>query len=132
MPAPAQVFPFAFDRFARVILPIIGVRPATARVIVDDDLLRVEFGRFRLRTPRDNIAGAAVTGPYLWIKVIGAHLSLADRGVTFGTNRDAGVCVRFHEPVAALAGIRHPGATVTVTDPAALVEALSVSPGRRR
>ncbi|MBB5867720.1 hypothetical protein F4553_001099 [Allocatelliglobosispora scoriae] len=132
MPASAQIFPFAFDRVAGVILPVVGIRPATARVLVDDDLLRVEFGPFRLETPRANITDASVTGPYLWVKVIGAHLSLADRGVTFGTNRDAGVCVRFREPVQAMGvrfGIRHPGATVTVADPAALAAALSSRTG---
>ena len=46
-----------------------------------------------------------------------ARLSLADRGLTFATNPDAGLCIRFAEPVAAFdpfGRIRHPGITVTV------------------
>ena len=58
------------------------------------------------------------------IKVLGPpHLSFTDRGVTFATNRDLGLCIRFHEPVPAIAPfglLRHPGATVTVADPLAL------------
>jgi hypothetical protein len=70
-------------------------------------------------TPLANVEDAEVTGPYLPFKVIGPHISLADRGVTFGTTWRRGVCVRFREPVpAALPGglLPHPGATVTVAD----------------
>ena len=62
------------------------------------------------------------------LKTIGpAHLSLADRGLTFATNRDEGVCIRFHEPVKGidpLGVLRHPALTVTVDDVDALVASL--------
>ena len=58
------------------------------------------------------------SGPYSVSKTAGpARLSLADRGVTFATNRDAGLCIRFAEPVPAIDPFRrilHPGITVTV------------------
>jgi hypothetical protein len=63
----------------------------------------------------------------MW-KVLGPpHLSFRDRGLTFATNQERGVCVRFHEPVAGIdprGWIRHPGLTVTVEDPEALIAAI--------
>ena len=47
--------------------------------------------------------------------------------MSFATNGDLAVCVRFHEPVKGidpLGLIRHPGATLTVADPPALGAAL--------
>jgi hypothetical protein len=118
----AEEWPFTFDRLARVLLAGLGVRATTARVRVDASMFRVDFGPWRLRTPLTNIADVAVTGPYRWLKAIGPRVSLADRGVTFGTNARCGVCVRFVEPVPALfpgGRLRHPGATVTVAHPEA-------------
>jgi hypothetical protein len=72
-----------------------------------------------LVTPLSNVEDAEVTGPYLPFKVIGPHISLADRGATFGTTWRRGVCVRFRRPVpAALPGglLTHPAVTVTVAD----------------
>ena len=49
-----------------------------------------------------------------------AHLSFADRGLTFATNDVAGVCFTFREPVTGidpLGTVRHPGLTVTVAAP---------------
>ena len=115
----AKVFPFAFDpRYRLAALPF-GVMPRTARVTVGDEL-RVAFGPWRLSTPLSNIAAVEVTGPYGFVKTAGpAHLSFSDRGVTFATNGQRGVCVRFREPVKALdptGRLRHPGATLTVAD----------------
>lgn len=78
----------------------------------------MRFGPWNLRTPVSNIASCERTGPFTIPKTAGpAHLSLADRGITFATNRDAGLCLRFAEPVSAIdpfGWIRHPAATVTV------------------
>ncbi len=122
----ARRFAFLHDpRFARP-LGLLGVSPETSWVEVTDDELTIRFGRLGLRTPRHNVAGVEVTGPYRWYRAIGARLSLADQGVTFGTAAHGGACVRFHEPVPALLGplVRHPGATVTVADPHGLARAL--------
>jgi hypothetical protein len=81
-----------------------------------------------VRTGLANVAGAEVTGPYAWPKVIGPpHLSFADRGLTFATNPEQGTCIRFRDPVPGIDPIgvlRHPSLTVTVADAPALAELL--------
>jgi hypothetical protein len=126
---PVRRFPFRFDRRLAPLGALFGVRAAGAYVEVDDSHLLVRFGRWSLHTPLSNVQGTELTGPYRWWKVAGpAHVSLADQGVTFATNSEAGLCIRFHEPVpAALPGsfLRHPGATVTVADPHDLAAAIT-------
>ena len=115
-----QAFPFDFDPRVRSLLRLIGVTPSTALAVVGREVLRVRFGPYLLDTTLDNVADVTVTGPYRAYRAIGPRLSLADRGVTFGTNARSGVCVRFRAPVGALAGarrLRHPGMTVTLADP---------------
>ncbi|MFV2102408.1 hypothetical protein [Micromonospora sp. LOL_024] len=127
----AHLFGFRFDPLFRPALAVLGVRPSTAWVRVDADDLAVGFGPWRLRTGRENIADVQAGGPYRWWRVIGPHLSVSDRGVTFGSSTAAGLCVRFVRPVPALlpgGWLRHPGMTVTVVDPAALAGVLT-SPG---
>lgn len=129
-------FAFRHDRRFAVPLRALGVGPDTAWVEVDDTTLRVRFGRLGLRTPIGNVAGVELTGPYRWYRAIGPRLSLADGGVTFGTSTRGGACIRFQDPVPALLGRRfpHPGATVTVDDPAGLARTLRErgGPGRPR
>jgi hypothetical protein len=118
-------FPFAFDYPFAAPLVALGVTPYTAHVDVGDEWFDVRFGLWRLRTPLANVGPLEVTGPYHPLRAVGLRLSLTDRGVTFGTNARAGLCVRFLEPVPAAlpAGLlRHPGATVTVRDPDLLRE----------
>jgi hypothetical protein len=126
-------FTFAFDRWYRPLLAFIGVLPQTAWVAVDAQYLTVGFGPWRLRTPRDNVVEARRAGPYRWWRVIGLHLSLADRGITFGTSTGAGVCVRFASPVSGVIGrwASHPAVTVTVADPDALIGALGTPAPRQ-
>jgi hypothetical protein len=131
MPAP-QRFEFAFARPYQLPLALIGVRPETAWVAIDDAELVIRFGPWRLSTGRDNIVAAATTGPYRWWRAIGPHLSLADGGVTFGTTTAGGVCIEFATPVPALAPggrLRHPAATVTVGDAAGLINRLQMPAG---
>lgn len=113
-------FPFRFDSTYRALGRPFGIRPSTAEVLVTDELLDVRFGPWRVRTPLDNVVGTQRTGPFRVHKTAGpARLSLADRGITFATNADAGLCIRFVDPVRGIdpAGvIRHPGLTVTVDD----------------
>lgn len=131
-----QTFEFAFARRYRPVLLAWGVTPATARVVVGGSgagaVLRTRFGPFLLDTTVDNVAEVTVGGPYRPHRVIGPRLSLADRGVTFGTTAAAGVCVRFHDPVGALFGrrfVRHPGMTVTVRDPDGFARTLRAQAG---
>src|SRR4051794_14950508 len=114
-----HTFPFAFDPAYRLAALPFGVMPGTARVVVDEDL-GVTFGPWRLRTPLANITAVEITGPYSLVKTAGpAHLSFADRGLTFATNGRRGVCVRFERPVSGIeptGRLRHPGVTLTVAD----------------
>lgn len=121
-------FDFAFDPRYRVAGLPFGITPATTSVEVGDGRLRVRFGPWRLDTTLENVSEVSTTGGYAFLRTAGpAHLSLTDRGVTFATNGERGVCVRFHEPVRAIdwtGRVRHPGATLTVADVDGLVAAL--------
>lgn len=121
-------FDFRFDPTYRAPALLFGVTPATTEVRVTDDELRVRFGPWRLRTPLANIERVEVTRDYRWFKAAGpARLSVADRGVTFATNGDEGVCICFTRPVPAidpLGLLKHPGATMTVADCDGLVRRL--------
>ena len=124
-------FEFRWNSVFRLAALPFGVRPDSALVCVVDDELIAAFGPWHVRTPLSNVAAASATGDYWWPKVIGpAHLSLSDGGLTFASNPDAGVCIRFHEPVRGiepLGLLRHRSLTVTVADVAGLVELLDRS-----
>jgi hypothetical protein len=111
-------FRFRFDPLYRVLGLPFGIIDRTASVLIADDQLTVRFGPWKLRTPLSNVVSYERTGPFTIPKTAGpAHLSLVDRGITFATNRDAALCVRFAEPVPAIdpfGWIRHPAATMTV------------------
>lgn len=116
-------YAFRFSPATRIALAPLGVTPSTAYVAVDDRHVTVRWGLWRLRTPLANIAEVVEFDGLSPVKALGLRLSFADRGVTFGTSTQGGVCLRFHRPVAAALPfglLRHPGATVTVADPAAL------------
>lgn len=134
-PAAPRRFPFRFVGPFELAARAVGVTPEGAAVEVDDDHLLVCFGPWTVETPLDNVAGVALTGPYAWPKVIGPpHLSLKDRGLTFGTNPSRGVCITFREPVRGIDPfglIRHPGLTVTVDDVEGLIQHLREEGARR-
>lgn len=109
---------FSF-RFDRVALPLraLGISPATSWVEVDDTWFDARFGPWRCRTPLTNVKDVQTTWRYRAIKAIGVRGSFADLGATFGSSTVGGVCVCFHEPVAAITPAAiHPGLTVTVED----------------
>lgn len=119
---------FAVDPCHRGLLAPFGLHGAAdASVELDDDRLLVRFGYWSVCTPARNLAGAQVTGPFAAVTALGPRLSLADRGLTFGTSTEQGVCIRFHHPVPGiepLGVLRHPGLTVTVDDPESLADAV--------
>jgi hypothetical protein len=119
-PRPETTYRFRFDKRYRALALPFGVTPSRAWLSLDDDTLGVRFGPWRVETDVGNLAGAEITGPYQLVKTAGpAHLSFSDRGLTFATNPDRGVCIRFHEPVRGIdptGALRHPGLTVTVED----------------
>ncbi len=124
-----RAFRFAIGEQLRPWSRLFLVHPEACSARIEHDQLTVLFGRWSLTTPVSNIADVAVTGPYTWWKVAGpAHLSMADRGVTFATTDERGVCISFVEPVRALdplGVITHPNCTVTVADVDGFVEALN-------
>ncbi len=138
MPEPSAAvdethYDFAFARSYRLPALVFGVLPRTTGVTLGPQGLLVRFGPWRLRTTIANVAGAEVTGGFGWLRTAGpAHLSLSDRGVTFATNGDAAACVTFHAPVPGIDPTRtltHPGATITVVDPASFVAHLEALRG---
>ena len=122
----AEFFPYAVDkRLTPFWLPF-GVRPGRDGVsITDDGMFRATFGFLKLETPLSNVTGAHVTRNYRWYTAAGARRSMVDDGLTFGTNRTAGVCVHFREPVPSpLRRTGHSARTVTVDDVDGLAERL--------
>lgn len=113
---PTETFAFRFDPKFRLPLLGLGITPGNSTVRIDHETFDARFGPFRLRTPLANLKDVQITRDYLWIKAIGPRVSRSDRGATFGTNTEGGVCVCFHKPVRALFGVKHPGLTVTVED----------------
>lgn len=122
-------FAFAFDPLYRVVALPLGITPRTAFVEVDADRMVARFGLWTVDTPLANVSGTEVSESYSIHKTIGwAHLSVADRGLTFATNSRRGLCIRFREPVPGLeptGRLRHPGLTVTVADIEGLAAALA-------
>ena len=122
-------FEFEFDQRVRPAAAMFAALPHTTWLELRDDELEIRFGLWRLVTPRENITGAEITGPYRWLKIAGPpHLSFTDRGITFGTSTERGVCIRFARPVPMRPPywpLQHPAATVTVQRPSALVSLLT-------
>lgn len=121
-----QHFPYAVDRrFLPLLLPFGFHASSDGATVTDDGDFTVTFGFLTLRTRTENIAGAHVTTKYRWWTAIGARRSMADDGLTFGSNANAGVCIHFRDPVPSLlrrAG--HSALTVTVADLEGLVHAI--------
>lgn len=123
-----MTFDFVFDPLYRAAALAFGVTESRTGVDVEDGRLVARYGFWRLETGLENVAGVEVSGPYRLLTTIGpAHLSLADLGLTFASNRDRGLCIKFREPVPGLVPterLRHPGLTVTVADVDGLAAAL--------
>lgn len=127
---------FAFDASYRLPAMLFGVTPRTSWVEVGPTDVWVRYGPWRLRTSLANVESAEQTGGFAWLKTAGPpHLSLSDRGISFTPNGRAALCLRFRDPVRAidptgLAPIRHPGAALGVSDPAALWRDLQAAGAR--
>jgi hypothetical protein len=121
-------FAYAIDRrFVPVLLPF-GLRRTKDGVTITDEADFVAtFGFFKLATPLANITGAHITRGYRWWTAVGVRASLADDGLTFGTNIAGGVCVHFAEKVPSpLRRNGHSALTVTVADLEGLTRALGI------
>ena len=126
-------FRFRFEPRYRPAARVFGITDRRAVVRVGDGLLAARFGPWVVRTPLANIRSVSITGPYHFIKTAGpAHLSLADRGLTFATNGERGVCLDFLTPITGLDPfglIHHPNLTVTVDRIEELVGVLAARAG---
>lgn len=129
--SPSRRFDFRFAPAYRLAALPLRITPRTTQVRVEAGRLSVRFGPWSLATPLSNVAGWEETGGFALLKTVGPpHLSFADRGITFATNGDRALCVRFTEPVPGIeptGRLRHPGATLTVADPAGLAAALDAA-----
>ena len=127
-----QQFEMAFDPRYRVPLAALGVTSTTAHVTIGPDRLVACFGPWTLRTTPANVREVCLTGPYRGYRAIGARLSMADHGLTFGSTVAQGVCMLFRDPVRGLeplGWLRHPGLTVTVAQPERFAAAARRSAG---
>ena len=124
-----MTFEFDFDPAYQAMALLFGVTPSRTSVEVKDGRFVARYGFWWLETALDNIASFEVSGPYrIWTTIGPAHLSLADRGLTFASNRRRGLCITFKEPVRGIEPfglLRHPGLTVTVSDVDGLAGALA-------
>ncbi len=120
-PLAPRRYDFVFTPAYRTAALLLGVTPATAWVDVTGSELAVRFGLWRLRTPWSNVTSVELSGGYTFVKTAGPpRLSFTDRGISFATNSERGVCLKFRDPVAGLDPTKrllHPGATLTVRDP---------------
>ena len=119
---------FGYDidrRYLPVLLPFL-VRPSKDGVtLTDEGSFIATFGLLQVVTPLSNVVGAHLTQNYRWWTAVGARLSRADDGLTFGTNSRSGVCIHFEQKVPSrLRRSGHSALTVTVADLEGLIMAL--------
>ena len=119
-------FGYAIDKRYLPVLLAFGLRGATDGVtLTDEGSLLATFGFFKIKTPLANVAEAHITRNYRWWTAFGVRGSMADDGLSFGTNHDAGVCIHFTQKVPSpLRRSGHSALTVTVADLEGLTSAL--------
>jgi hypothetical protein len=119
-------FGYAIDPLYLPLLVPFGFRRSKDGVTLTDEAsLSATFGFFKISTPLANVAEAHVTRNYRWWTAFGVRGSMADDGLSFGTNHTAGVCIHFSEKVPSpLRRSGHSALTVTVADLDGLVSAL--------
>jgi hypothetical protein len=126
-------FPYRIDRKLLPIALVFGFRRTRDDVRLDDQQFVATYGFVHVETPLENIDGAHVTRKYRWWTAVGIRRSFVDDGLTFGTNRDEGVCIHFRTKVASPLGRRgHSALTVTVADTEGLADALNRVAARDR
>ena len=121
----SSFFPYRADWRLAPFWLLLGVRPGRQGVRLGNGTFRATYGLFHVDTPLTNVRGGHLTGPYRWYAAAGARLSFVDDGLTFGTNRDLGVCIHFSEPIAHVLGRKpHSALTVTVADCRGLIDCI--------
>lgn len=119
-----QRFPIRLGARSRPLLRLFGVRgPDDAWVELRDDTLEARFGRASASTPRSNVAGWRIEGPWLWITAIGLRRGVRHGDITFGGSPHGGVRLDFLERVR-VGPFGVPALYVTVDDLAGFAAAL--------
>jgi hypothetical protein len=91
-------FPIRIGLRSRGVVRLWTARPDTAFVEVGDELA-VTFGRFRLRTPIENIESWRIEGPFRWITAIGVRMSVRHGDVSFAGSPHGGVRIDLKQRV---------------------------------
>ncbi|HLX78546.1 MAG TPA: hypothetical protein VKR27_06640 [Acidimicrobiales bacterium] len=124
----ARFFPYQVARRLLPLCLLFGLRRSRDGVTITENCLIATYGFFQIVTDLANIKEAHVTRNYRWWTAFGVRASFVDDGLSFGTNRDAGVCIHFRTKVPSILRRKgHSALTVTVTDVAELSTILSSS-----
>ncbi len=120
-----QYFPYDVDTRWKAMFFVLGVTDDHGVTVGDDGAVVVTYGRKRIETTVSNIDHTEVSGPHRWYTAVGLRLSLADDGLTMGTNHRLGLCMAFVEKIPKVMGFKaHSALWVSVADPEGLAEAL--------
>ena len=120
-----QFFPYRFDKRWSALFLLLGVTKKDGVTITVKGELIATFGRFKVKTTLANVDHTSITGPHRWYTAVGLRLSLADDGVTFGTNHRKGVSIAFVRKIPKIIGFRkHSMLWVSVADPEGFVAAI--------
>jgi hypothetical protein len=120
-----QEFPFRLDRSMRPILLLFGVTGhSRAWVRLESDRLVVRYGWWTTTIPLADIDWWDITGPYHWIRAVGARHTLLSTDMAFdGSARDG---FRVHmTSKRGIAWVKADQLYVTVEDPMGLGAALT-------
>lgn len=95
-------FPIRIGRRSRWIVRLWSARPETSYVDLDNGpaaVLDVRFGRFRFRTPVENLASWRIEGPFHWITAIGVRRSVRHGDISYAGSAHGGVRIDFKQRV---------------------------------
>lgn len=98
----ARRFPIRIGRRSVGFVRLWTARPETSYVDIHDTpdgTLAVQFGRFALQTPVENLASWRIEGPFRWIGAIGIRRSIRHGDVSFAGSPHGGVRIDFKRPV---------------------------------
>jgi hypothetical protein len=119
-------FPYDVDKRWALLFKALGLTPDDGVKITEDGRLIATYGRLGLDTSVANVDHTEISGPHRPWTAVGARLSFADDGLTFGTNHRQGLCIAFTERVPKVLGFRHHSALwVSVADCAGLAASLA-------
>ena len=121
----ARHFPYRLDKRWSALFLALGVQDDDGVTITAKGELKATYGHFKVTTRLANIDHTQVTGPHRWYTAVGLRLSLADDGITFGTNHRKGLSIAFVDKIPRVMGLRkHSTLWVSVADPEGLAKAI--------